>query len=255
MNPLFVVAAIFAVALGLPFSLYAILTRGRRRSMREIRLAAHERGWRYRLRRWQGDPTAFRIDGCFRNGLTWIVRSQGTRGYDRSWTVTLGLVFPTLGGEVDFSVMPREAGTNLAAVPIGEASSKIQAGVRTFSGILASELEFFRNAKEFPSGLPEFDTAYRILALPQQFRESPLNAVLGSQILRWPTGAISPHSLLGWRDPFGVHVKARLLAPANWATVSHLIFVAEELSTRLPGPLPSRAPRTFLDRVFVRLMD
>jgi hypothetical protein len=56
--PIVIVIGFLAAFLGFFFGLYALLTRGQRRTMREIRKAARERGWRYRLRHWQGNPTS-----------------------------------------------------------------------------------------------------------------------------------------------------------------------------------------------------
>jgi hypothetical protein len=51
---LIVVAGMLAVFLGGTFGLYALLTRERRRVMREIRNGAEALGWRYHLRRRNG---------------------------------------------------------------------------------------------------------------------------------------------------------------------------------------------------------
>jgi len=69
MQRVLIVAVAFAITIGLPVGLYVLLTRGRRRAMREIRQGAEGQGWRYRLRHWQGNPTAFRIDGRTHSGL------------------------------------------------------------------------------------------------------------------------------------------------------------------------------------------
>jgi hypothetical protein len=102
-SPLLLLVVFFVVVLGLPFVLYALLTRDRRRSMREIREGAVALGWRYKVRRWQGNSTAFRIDGTTRSGLSWIMTSGSTRGYDKGWSVVVGLRVPILGGEVDLA--------------------------------------------------------------------------------------------------------------------------------------------------------
>src|SRR5260370_41808954 len=99
MQRLFIVVVGFAIVLGLPVGLYALLTRGRRRAMREIRRGAEAQGWRYRLRHWQGNPTAFRIDGKTHSGLSWVMTSGSTRGYDKGWSTVLRLRVPILGGE------------------------------------------------------------------------------------------------------------------------------------------------------------
>ena len=223
--------------------------------MREIRLEARSRGWRYRLRRWLGDPTAFRIDGSFPSGIRWILRSAGNRGYDRGWTVTLGAVIPGLAGDADFSVMPRDPAKPSAAIHPSDISSEVQASVGRVSGALAGELQFLGNSQEVPSGSTEFDTAYKTLIVPRQFSRTLVDARLAEQMLNWPKDAVTPHSVLAWRDPFGVHVQARLPGPSNWAAVLHLLSIAEQFSMRLPAPLPSPSPRTLLDRVVARFQD
>ena len=59
---------LFGGLLALITLLYALTTRERRRTMREIREAVSKEGWRFRLRGWQGNPTAFRIDGASPEG-------------------------------------------------------------------------------------------------------------------------------------------------------------------------------------------
>src|SRR5207245_6442073 len=110
-----------------------------------------ERGWRYRLLRWQGNPTAFRIDGRTRTGVAWILTSGNTRGYDRGWVVGLNLRFPTLGGEADLTVQPRDdqgQGATLLGpgIPPG-----IESRVAAFSGTLANTIGFYRDAQAVPS--------------------------------------------------------------------------------------------------------
>jgi hypothetical protein len=63
-----ILAVMAAVVPGLPIGLYILLTRKQRATTREIRRAAAEHGWRYRVRHWQGNPAAFRIDGRSRSG-------------------------------------------------------------------------------------------------------------------------------------------------------------------------------------------
>jgi hypothetical protein len=252
--PLLTVTGCFVLFLGLFFGLYALLTRGRRRTMREIRSGASTRGWRYRLSRWQGDPTAFRIDGRTENGLTWILKCGGSSGYDRGWCVRLGLRFPILAGETDLTVMPRDP-TGHSFPALGDpVASKVQARVAAFSAAGAGAIGFLQSAREFPSGLSAFDAAYQVLALPRQIRQSPLDPALAERILHWPPDTVAPHSVLVWRDPFGLYFQARLPAPPNWATIRYFLALAEDFCVRLPAPEPSPAPRTFLDRLIARVM-
>jgi hypothetical protein len=183
------------------------------------------------------------------------MRSSGTRGYDRGWSATLGVLFAELGGEADFAFLPRQSAKGVPGLQSGAISAPAQAVIGKFSAALASELEFVRDARELSTGLPAFDAAYQVWALPRQFQRPPLDAALAAQLLSWPAEAISPHSVLAWRDRFGLHLEARLPAPANWATVSHLQLVAEQLSNLLPAPVVPAAPPTFLDRVAARFLN
>ena len=249
-----IVAGFFAVGLGASIGLYVLLTQGRRRSMREIRAGASDRKWKFRLRRWQGDPTAFRIDGRTGSGLNWVLTTTGTGGHERGWTVRLGLRVPTLGGEVDLAVLPRNLDGRGAAFPAASISPEAQARVAAISGTAASALGFCRAARELPSGLTAFDTAYQVLALPHQIRQPPIDAPLAERYVHWPVGAVAPHSVLAWRDPFGFHLQARLPAPANWVTVSYFLALAEDFCARLPSAATSPAPAGFLDRLIARFV-
>ena len=253
-SPLVIVVGFFVVFLSLFFGLYALLTKGQRRTMREIRRAAAERGWRYRLRHWQGNPTAFRIDGSTPSGLTWTMKSSSTRGYDRGWLATLVLRFPMLGGEMDFAVLPREPGDSGAELLAHGVSQGSQQRVTSFSGAAADVVAFLRDAQDLPSGVAAFDAAYQVLALPQRVRQAPVEPALAKRMMDWPGDSIRPHSLLAWRDPFGLVLEARLPAPANWATVSYVLALGEDLCGRLPAPAVSPAPRTLVDRVIARIV-
>jgi hypothetical protein len=252
--PAVVLAVMLLLVLGLPIGLYALLTRGRRRTMREIRVRAIEQGWRFRMRRWAGDPTAFRIDGHTRSGLDWILKTigAGTESYSPGWNAELHLQFPVLAGKEDFAILPREADDRSGALLQSGMPPAVQARVAAFSPALAGVVEFFHDAVELPSGLPAFDAAYRVLALPQQFQQ-PCDADLAARILHWPEEAIAPHSVLAWRDSIGLHFKVRLPAPANWQTVSYAIALAEQFASRVPpGSTPS-APASLVDRVVARI--
>jgi len=252
--PLVIVAVGFAVVLGLPIGLYALLTRGQRRTTREIRRAASERGWRYRRRRWSGDPTMFRIQGRTHGGLAWIMASSTTRGYDPGWTVRLGLRFPVLGGEADFALLPRDPGGHGAALRRPDLPVAARARVAAFSGAAASAVGFLRDAQEVQSGLPAFDAVYQVLGRPSQMQQALLDQALAERVLTWPADAIAPHSVLAWRDPFGFHLQARLPAAPNWPTVSYVLALAEAFTQRLPAPRPTPAPRGFVDRLIARLL-
>jgi hypothetical protein len=248
------VAVLLFVVLGLPCGLYALLTRGQRRAMREIQAAATERGWRYRLPRWQGNPTAFRIDGQTGGGVTWILTSGNTRGYDRGWSVRMGLQFPALGGEVDLLILPRGPGGNGSVLRAPSLPAEMRARVTSRSSSVASAAGFLRSAQEMPSGLPAFDAAYQILAISGQTRERPLGAPFAERLLHWPAEAIHPHSMLVWRDPLGLVVQVRLPGPPNWATVSYFLALAEDFAERLPPPAVPPAPPGFVERLLARCL-
>ena len=252
--PLLIIVAMLMVVLGLPIGLYLLLTRGQRRTTREIKREASERGWRYRPRHWQGDPTSFRIDGHSGSGLAWILKSAGTRGYNRGWTVRLGLRFRILGGEVDFAVLPRDPkNPNTAFLALG-VPPVAEARVAAFSSALGGAIEFFRNGRETPAGLAAFDTTYRVLTLTEKFQQPPVNPALAERVLKWPDDSVRPHSVLAWRDPFGLQLQARLPAPPNWVTVSYFLALAEDLSSRVPPPAVPAVPLKFSDRLIARLL-
>lgn len=247
-----IAAAGFAVVLGVPIGLYVLLTRGRRQTMRDIRAGAAGCGWRYRLRRWQANPTAFRIDGRMRSGLPWALTSSNTAGYDRGWSVRLHLRVPLLAGEVDLAILPREGKSPPAfgpGMPPG-----IESRAAALSSAFASAAVFFRDSKELPSGMAAFDAAYHVLVLPARFPHPPLDAALAARVLRWPADAIAPHSVMAWRDPFAFHFLAQLPETPTWPTVSCLLGLAEDLCARLPGPVAPSAPPTFADRLVARIL-
>ena len=252
--PLTLAIAGIAIGIVLLIGLHLLFTRGRRRTMREIRQNAEARGWRYKLRRWQGNPTAFLIEGTTHTGLNWVMKSGVTRGYDKGWTNVLGLRIPIQGGEVDFAILPRDASKTSSAATTA-ITPAVEARVAKFSGALASGLDFFRHAQELPSGVAEFDAAYRILALPTQFANSPVDSSLAGRILHWPADSVAPHSVLAWRDAFGFCMDARLPGPANWNTISYLASLAEDLSARLPAPIRSGAAPTMLDRLVGKILS
>lgn len=246
-----IAAVVILVVLGIPFGLYALLTRVQRRVTREIRSAARQQGWSYRRRRWIGDPTAFRIEGRAASGLMWITTSEPAGGYDQGWTVRLGVRFPALGGKEDFALDPREPRTPIAAASASAISKSMDSRIAAFSQVLADEMEFHREGGELLSGVPAFDATYRILGLPSQLRASPVTPALAARMLNWPGEAVQPHSMLSWRDPFGFHFQARLPGPPNWAAVYQVVSIAEELASLMPPPISSPAS-TLADRVAAR---
>jgi len=236
LTALAIAAGLSALAVGLPVGLYALLTRGQRRTMRAIRAGAAERGWRYRRRRWQGNPTAFRIDGRTQGGLSWILTSGSTSGYDRGWSVRLDVRFPALGGETDLAVVPRGKE--------GRDSARSAAGA----------IGFRRSPVELASGCPTFDAAYQVFVLPGRTKQAPVDGALAERILHWPTAATAAHSVLAWRDSFGLQLQARLPGPPNWDAVPYFLAVAEDFVARVSPPVTPAAPAGFVERVVARLM-
>jgi hypothetical protein len=237
-----VVAALAAVVLGLPFGLYALLTRSRRRTMREIRHSTSREGWQFHRSFLRGDPTEFEISGRMNSGVPWIMLCRGTTGYDRGWTVRLGLKFPTLAGEPDVAILPREDKPGAVKALAAQATPEATAKIAKFSGTAADAVEFLRDAPESPSGVAEFDRVYQVTAPNNHFRAPLVDANLAKRILEWPPNAVKAHSVLAWRDRFGLHFQARLAGPPNWETIRYFLEVSEALTQRIPaGSVPSEA--------------
>jgi hypothetical protein len=246
--PLLIATGFFLIFLGMTAGLYLILTRGQRRTMREIRKSAAGLGWRYRLSRWQGNPTAFRIDGQTGSGLTWILSSGNGSDNNRGWTVVLALRFPTLGGEPDFAVMPLDREGH--GLPRGQAvPAGIESRIAVFSGAAAGDIAFLRDAREWPSGSAGFDAGYQVLAIPRRIVQPPVDPEFAARILQWPPDAVAPHSVLAWRDPFALHLRFRLPGPPNWSTVAYAAKLGEDLTARVPPPVVRAAPRGFVDQL------
>ena len=245
-----IVLGLVAVVLGLPIGFYLLLTRGQRRITREIRKSAARLGWRYRLRRWQGNPTAFRIDGQGSSGLSWVLTSGNGSDSARGWTTVAALRFPTLGGEPDFAIMPRDGEGH--GLPQGQAIPPgLESRIVPFS-VAASGIAFLRDAREYPSELPAFDAEYQVLAMPGRMVQPPVDAQPARRILQWPANAVAPHSVLAWRDPFPLHLQVRLPGPPNWSTVAYAAKLGEELTVRLP-PVTQATPSGLVDQLIARL--
>jgi len=252
LNPLVVLAVLAAVTLGLPLGLYFLLTRKRRAAMQEIRNGAEQRGWKFRLRHWTGNPTAFRMDGRGRSGLRMVVRSRSAGGYDPRWNATLTVRFPELAGEPDVAVLPRRLGFDSGAKLQG-ISPTMREKVAAFSGLAASALRLIQEGKDSPTGVPSFDAAYQVLSLGVSWQ--PLvDERLAEGILAGPGNGAAIHAMLIWRDPFGFCVEARLPAPPNWATICYVVGLAEDLCARLPAGKMPGPPKGILDELLMRIM-
>jgi hypothetical protein len=250
---LVIVAVAFSIVLGVPFGLYAVLTRAQRRTTCQIRAAAFEHGWKYSPQRLQGDPTAFRIKGHTAGGLAWIMISEQSGGHDLGWSVRLRLRFPMLGGKKDFEIEQRPPRSHGPTSLTPAAPQHMQDRVAALSDVVAAEIGFRQRASEIPTGVPAFDGAYRILALPRML-ESPVDPALARRIFDWPADTVQPHSMLCWRDPYGLHLQVRLPGSPNWETVSYLLVIAEDLVRRLPPPVISPLSRSLIDRIFAPFM-
>ena len=248
-----VLVELVAAFLGFFFGLYALLTRKQRRTTREIREFARERGWRYRKRRWQGNPTAFRIDGVTQGGMVWVLTSGNGGVNEVRWAAELVLDFPALAGEPDFAILPRETQSTDSVARQRTVPAATETRVAAFSSTLASAIGFLQGAREFPTGVLPFDERYEVLALPSQ-QKPPVGAPLAEQILRWPAESIAPHSILAWRDPFGFHLKARLPAPPNSFTVLHFVGIAETCTAAIPPSAKEAAPSGLLDGLLARFL-
>jgi len=246
------VAGLLAFVIGLPRGLYLLLTRSQRRRTRDIRAGARERGWRYRIRHWQGNPTAFRIDGQTPSGVAWILTSTDSRGYERGWSVRLSLRFPALGGETDIAVVSRTGDSRFHEILGPGMPANAAARLAGFSGVLASAVEFLRRAHELPSGHAAFDAAYQVLALTQRTNQPLVDTTMARRFLEWPAAAVTPHSFLAWRDAFAFHLQAMLPEQANWPAVAYFVSIAEDWVARIPPPSVPAARRTFVDRLAAR---
>ena len=246
---LLVVVALFGTVLGLPFGLYALLTRGRRRAIGQIRREASLRGWQFGVRRWQGNPSAFRIRGRSSSGLDWILTSGGAADANQGWSVLLAVRVPALAGEMDLAILPRDAAGAAAQVLRAGLSHEFQDRIASVSGTLANAIGFSESAQEVPSGFSDFDAAYKVLILPTRIERSPINAERARRLLNWPPDALSPHSILIWRDSFGLHVQARLRATPTWPTISYLVGLVEQLCAQLPASATRPEPKGVVDRL------
>jgi hypothetical protein len=247
-----VFVAVFVVTLGLPLALYVALTRRRRAAMREIRLNSDARGWKFQFSHWTGNPTAFRIDGHGRTGLSFVLKSSASSGYEAGWNATLSLRFSELAGEPDVAVLPRNAGGRDFA-PRG-VPPKLKARVEAYSGLAASAIRLLEEGKETPSGEAKFDAAYRVVRLGVSWQ--PLvDAKLAERIMAWPSEAYALHALLAWRDPFGFHIHARLPAPPNWATICYVVELADDLCARLPAGKMAGPPKGIVDQFLAGILS
>ena len=182
------------------------------------------------------------------------MRTSATEGYDQGWSNCVGVRFPTLGGEQDLLIEPRAGANKLKTIEAGAARKAIER-VETFSSTAAGFARTMQLESSALAGCPDFDAAYRIAGPPAASGGSLIDPDIARRFLNWPPHAIQPHSLLVWRDPYGLHVQARLPAPPNWAALHHLIDLATDIARRLPRGRPERGKAGVIDRLIDWLSD
>jgi hypothetical protein len=204
---------LLAIMAGMSMGLYVFLARERLRLLEEIRKSAVDHSWAFSLKRGYRDPAVFRIQGETFSGLPWNLRTGGSGNHGRS-ALRLELTFPTLSGKSDLVVMPRD----------GRGESAVSAASLT-------------EAQEFPSGLVDFDAAYKILAAPRQLSGPPLTPALAERFVKWPKNTVAADPVAAWRDQSGFHVEAHLSKMSNWATIEYLLSLGEDMCAQLPTPV------------------
>lgn len=209
---LFLGIGIPAIAIGLAVGLYVFLARERVLLLREIRTSADNHSWTFSLKRGYRDPAAFRIHGETFSGLPWNLRTGELSGKQHRCALRLELTFPTMAGDADLVLAPRdERRTSLVSTPR------------------------LPEAREFPTGLAEFDSAYKVLAAPGQV-SGPVTPALAQRFVTWPKNAVPPDPVAAWRDQSGFHVEAHLPKMSNWATIEYLLGLGEDMCAQLPTP-------------------
>jgi hypothetical protein len=216
-SPRLFAAGMFALALTAQIVFYVYSTRERRRLLREIQLSVDKHMCRFSTTEQRGDPTAFRIDGETFSQLPWSVSSHSAVGKGPGWSYLMELTFSSLGGMLDMAVLPRD-----------------RDAISGKTAFCPSQ------AREFPSGLPDFDNRYEVLSANPQ-SAPPLSPALARRFVSWPGNAVAPQSVLAWRDPAGCHVRLHLPKMANWATIEYLLLLGEDFCARLPTPVLSKA--------------
>lgn len=212
LSPLLLGLGLLVIAAGISAGIYVLMGRERVRLLQEIRKSADDHSWNFSLKRGYRDPAAFRIQGETFSGLPWSLRTGGS-DKDPRHALRLELTFPTLQGESDLVVLPRDAnwefGVSTPSVP---------------------------GAREFPSGLADFDAAYKVLAASRQVSGPPLTPALAERFVKWPKNTVAPNPVLAWRDESGFHVEAHLSRMSNWATIAYLLDLGEDMCAQLPTP-------------------
>jgi len=201
-------------------------------SVDDIRDAASARGWRFeRHPNWSGGRTAFELQGSTRDGTAWVLDSFNV-GINRNWTVGLKLNFPGLAGVSDFAVLLRER--RRQGVEWDDPVVNRGERLASLGTTVAEGLDFLGSAHEMPVGVPAFDAMYKVLVREGGAPDvPPISPALAERFIAWPPPAITPRSMIVWRDRFGFHVEARVWGTPNWPTVSHLLALGEDLVSRV----------------------
>jgi hypothetical protein len=216
MSPRWLAVEVFAIALTAQIILHLFMTRERRRMLREIQRSVDQHMCRFSAQQRHGDPAKFRIDGETFSQLPWNLQSHGAVGKGPGWSYLMELTFSSLGGMLDMAVLPRD-----------------RQSVSGKTNLCPS------HAREIPSGLPDFDTVYEVLAATTQVSVAPLSAGLAKRFLNWPGGTIAPQSVLAWRDPAGCHIRVQLPKMPNWSTIEYMLTLGEDFCASLPTPVLS----------------
>jgi len=221
MSPRILAVGVFAVALTAQIILHLFMTRERRRLLREIQRSVDKNMCRFSAQHKHGDPAVFRIDGETFSQLPWSLQSHGAVGKGPGWSYLMELTFSSLGGMLDMAILPRD-----------------RKAVSSKTDICPSQ------AREFPSGLADFDTVYEVLAATPRLSTSPLSPGLAKKFVKWPGDTVAPQSVLAWRDPAGCHLRVHLPKMPNWSTIEYLLMLGEDFCASLPTPVLSPASAT-----------
>jgi hypothetical protein len=205
MSRLLLEIELLSIVIGLSAGLYAFLARERLRALHEIGASAERHSWSFSVIRGFRDPAVFRIHGETFSGLPWNLETGSGRGC----AIRLELTFPTMRGKSDVVVAPRRAQWESVTLP--------------------------SEAREFPSGLVDFDSAYKVIAVPWQVSSPPVTPALAERFVKWPKNTIAPNPVAAWRDQSGFHLEAHLSTMSNWATIEYLVNLGEDMCAQLPA--------------------
>jgi len=139
--------------------------------------------------------------------------AEGAKDQTGGWGVRLELNLPDLAAAADVAVLPRDGSGRPAAIASRQAEMR-----------------------EFPTGVPGFDSMYEVIAIPWQLSVPPLNPALAERFLNWPKDTVVQHDVRAWRDASGCHLEARLPGMPSRETIRHFLVLGEDFSARLPAP-------------------